>query len=408
MFFQGKHIVLGVCGGIAAYKSGDFIRELQRLGCAGVHPILSQDAPHFVTALTLSSLSKYPATSEHHAVDAQGVPLHISLAQWGDALLIYPATAHVIAQLAQGLTGDLVTASALCFNEKPIVLSPAMNTRMWEHPLTQRNLAILASLPNVLIVPPTEGLLACGETGAGHLAPDAWTTLTLYKAMHPHRQRLEGKKVLVTAGGTQEAVDPARILTNHSSGKMGLALADEAYAMGAEITLITANEQHLGLRPFPTILAKDVESMKNAVLEQFPSHDWLLKAAAVSDFKPVQPQGSKIKKHANATPYVLELEATVDILKTACEQKHSHQKVLGFAAESETGDLQPLYDKLKRKGADALAVNNIQRSDIAFHSEENEVQLLFAQDTHAPVFIEKAGKDVVARHVLAQLADVWL
>jgi phosphopantothenoylcysteine decarboxylase/phosphopantothenate--cysteine ligase len=408
MFFQGKHIVLGVCGGIAAYKSGDLIRELQRLGCAGVHPILSQDAPHFITALTLSSLSKYPTTSEHHAVDAQGVPLHISLAQWGDALLIYPATAHVIAQLAQGLTGDLVTATALCFNEKPIVLSPAMNTRMWEHPLTQRNLATLASLPNVLIVPPTEGLLACGETGAGHLAPDAWTLLTLYKAMHPHRQRLQGKKVLVTAGGTQEALDPARILTNHSSGKMGLALADEAYAMGAELTLITANEQHLGLRPFPTILAKDVESMKNAVLEQFPSHDWLLKAAAVSDFKPVQPQTSKMKKQATLAPYVLELEATVDILKTACEQKQSHQKVLGFAAESETGDLTPLYEKLRRKGADALAVNNIQRSDIAFHSEENELQLLFAQDTHAPVFIEKAGKDVVARHLLAQLADVWL
>jgi phosphopantothenoylcysteine decarboxylase/phosphopantothenate--cysteine ligase len=274
--------------------------------------------------------------------------------------------------------------------------------------LTQRNLATLASLPNVLIVPPTEGLLACGETGAGHLAPDAWTLLTLYKAMHPHRQRLQGKKVLVTAGGTQEALDPARILTNHSSGKMGLALADEAYAMGAELTLITANEQHLGLRPFPTILAKDVESMKNAVLEQFPSHDWLLKAAAVSDFKPIQPQASKMKKQATLAPYVLELEATVDILKTACEQKQSHQKVLGFAAESETGDLTPLYDKLRRKGADALAVNNIQRSDIAFHSEDNEMHLLFAQDTPAPVFIEKAGKDVVARHLLAQLADVWL
>ena len=408
MFFQGKHIVLGVCGGIAAYKSGDLIRELQRLGCAGVHPILSQDAPHFISALTLSSLSKYPATSEHHAVDAQGIPLHISLAQWGDALLIYPATAHVIAQLAQGLTGDLVTASALCFNEKPMIISPAMNTRMWEHPLTQRNLAILASLPNVLIVPPTNGLLACGESGAGHLAPDAWTLLTLYKAVHPHPQRLDGKKVLVTAGGTQEAVDPARILTNHSSGKMGLALADEAYAMGAEVTLITANEQHVGLRPFPTMLTKDVESMKIAVLEQFPSHDWLLKAAAVSDFKPVQPQGSKIKKQANATSYVLELEATVDILKTACEQKQSHQNVLGFAAESETGDLAPLYDKLKRKGADALAVNNIQRRDIAFHSEDNEMHLLFSDETKAPVFIEKASKDMVARHLLTTLADAWL
>jgi phosphopantothenoylcysteine decarboxylase/phosphopantothenate--cysteine ligase len=408
MFFEGKHIVLGVCGGIAAYKSGDLIRELQRKGASGVHPILSQDAPHFITALTLSSLSKYPATSEHHAVDAQGVPLHISLAQWGDVLLIYPATANLIAQLAQGLTGDLVTATALCFNEKPIVISPAMNTRMWEHPFTQRNLATLASLPNVHIVPPTEGLLACGETGAGHLAPDEWTLLTLYRAVHPQNRRLAGKKILVTAGGTQEALDPARILTNKSSGKMGLALADEAYAMGADVTLITANVQHIGSRPYTLVLAQDVQSMKEAVLDRFPSHDWLLKAAAVSDFKPVQPPASKIKKQTTNAPYVLELEATVDILKTACEQKQSHQKVLGFAAESETGDLTPLYEKLKRKGADALAVNNINRNDIAFNSEDNEMRLLFANDTQTPVFIEKASKDVVARHLLTTLADAWL
>jgi phosphopantothenoylcysteine decarboxylase/phosphopantothenate--cysteine ligase len=279
---------------------------------------------------------------------------------------------------------------------------------MWEHPFTQRNLATLASLPNVHIVPPTEGLLACGETGAGHLAPDEWTLLTLYRAVHPQNRRLAGKKILVTAGGTQEALDPARILTNKSSGKMGLALADEAYAMGADVTLITANVQHIGSRPYTLVLAQDVQSMKDAVLDRFPSHDWLLKAAAVSDFKPVQPPASKIKKQTTNAPYVLELEATVDILKTACEQKQSHQKVLGFAAESETGDLTPLYEKLKRKGADALAVNNINRNDIAFNSEDNEMHLLFTQDTHAPVFIEKASKDVVARHLLAQLADVWL
>ena len=408
MFFEGKHIVLGVCGGIAAYKSADFIRELQRKGSRGVHPILSQDAPHFITTLTLSSLSKYPATSEHHAVDAQGVPLHISLAQWGDVLVLYPATANIIAQLAQGLSGDLVTATALCFNEKPIVISPAMNTRMWEHPLTQRNLETLATLPNVHIVPPTEGLLACGETGAGHLAPDEWTFLTLYRALHPSNKRLLRKKVLITAGGTQENLDPARILTNKSSGKMGLALADEAYAMGADVTLITANIQHLGMRPYPTVLAQDVQSMKEAVLERFPSHDWLLKAAAVSDFKPVQPQASKIKKQVTTAHYVLELENTVDILKTACERKQGHQRVLGFAAESETGDVTPLYEKLKRKGADALAVNNITRGDIAFNSEDNELQLLFSDETRTPVFVEMASKDVVARHLLTTLADAWL
>jgi phosphopantothenoylcysteine decarboxylase/phosphopantothenate--cysteine ligase len=279
---------------------------------------------------------------------------------------------------------------------------------MWEHSFTQRNLATLASLPNVHIVPPTEGLLACGETGTGHLAPDDWTLLTLYRAVHPQNKRLAGKKVLVTAGGTQEALDPARILTNKSSGKMGLALADEAYAMGSDVTLITANVQHIGMRPYTTILAQDVQSMKDAVIDAFPSHDWLLKAAAVSDFKPVQPQASKIKKQTTNDSYVLELEATVDILKTVCGLKKHHQRVLGFAAESETGDVTPLYAKLSRKGADALAVNNINRSDIAFNSEDNEMQLLFAEGTQAPVFIEKASKDVVARHLLAKLADVWL
>ncbi len=407
MLLSDYKIVLGVCGGIAAYKSCDFIRDLQRKGVSAVYPILSQDAPEFITALTLASLSKMPATAEHHAVDEKGVPLHISLAQWGDVFLIYPATANMLAQLAQGLASDLVTATALCFDEKPIVIAPAMNHRMWHHPLTQRNLEILATLPNVFIVPPVSGLLACGETGTGHLAPDTWTQLTLYHALHPEKNRLKGKKVLITAGGTQEALDPARILTNRSSGKMGLALADEAYAMGAEPTLITAQQAHLGSRPYPMHYAPTVEAMYHAVHTLFPTHDWLLKAAAVSDFKARHPHASKIKKEVDATHYALELEMSVDILKSACETKQAHQRVLAFAAESETGDLSPLYEKLQRKGADAIAVNNINRSDIAFHSDDNEMLLLFSGREREAESLAKAPKALIARQVLMSLSHVW-
>ncbi len=408
MLFENKKIVLGVCGGIAAYKSADLIRDLQRQGAEAIHPILSQDAPEFITALTLASLSKMPATAEHHAVDDKGVPLHISLAQWGDALLLYPATANMLAQLAQGLASDLVTATALCFDEKPIVISPAMNHRMWHHPLTQRNLNTLASLPNVFIVPPIAGLLACGETGTGHLPPDAWTQLTLYHALHPNKDTLKGKKILITAGGTQEALDPARILTNRSSGKMGLALADEAYAMGADVTLITTKPEHLGSCPYPMHLASTVDAMYHAVQTLFPTHDWLLKAAAVSDFKARHPQASKIKKDVGATHYTLELEMSVDILKSACAMKQPHQRVLAFAAESETGDWNPLYDKLRRKGADAIAVNNINRPDIAFHSDDNEMLLLFKDETVSPLFLEKTRKNEIARQLLIHLHQVWV
>ncbi|XVJ50931.1 MAG: bifunctional phosphopantothenoylcysteine decarboxylase/phosphopantothenate--cysteine ligase CoaBC [Vampirovibrio sp.] len=409
MFFHGNRIVLGVCASVAAYKSADLIRTLQRLGAEAVHPILSQEAPQFITALTLSSLSKKKATAEHHAVDEAGVPLHISLAQWGDALLIYPATANSLAQLAQGLTGDLLTATALCFDAKPIVIAPAMNRRMWEHPLTQRNLDLLSALPHVFMVPPVEGLLACGETGSGHLAPDAWTLLTLYKALHPQAHRLVGKKILVTAGGTQEALDPARVLTNRSSGKMGRALADEAYAMGADVTLISATPlDAFESRPYQVQYCPSVDLMRTAVLKAFAQQDWLLKAAAVSDFRPRSPQAGKIKKSEACAHYTLDLEITPDILKEACAMKQPHQKVLGFAAESETGDYTPLYEKLRRKGADALAVNAIGREDIAFHQPDNEMTLLWTDETQAPHFLAKAPKDEIARGLLMHLCDAWL
>jgi len=406
MFFDDTKIVLGVCGGVAAYRACDFTRHLQRAG-ADVHPILSKEAHQFVSPLTLSSLSKHTVTDHLHALDANGVPLHISLAQWGDALIVYPATANAIAQLAHGLTSDLLTTTALCFHDKPIIISPAMNVRMWENRITLGNMARLAELPNVFMVPPVEGLLACGETGAGHLAPDAWTMLELFKAVHPNNTALLGKHVLVSAGGTEERWDVARVISNRSSGKMGIALADEAYALGAIVTLVTANGEQVGERPYTTIHTPTAREMQQVLEQHFPQADYLLMSAAVSDFAPLNTHEGKLKKEAGKETYTLELGLNPDILKTLCAKKRHDQFVLGFAAESETDALAPLYDKLRRKGVDALAVNNVSHAGIGFGSDENSIILLSSDENTRPLSLERSSKPKIARQLLAHITQTF-
>jgi phosphopantothenoylcysteine decarboxylase / phosphopantothenate---cysteine ligase len=399
--FSGQHIVLGVGGGIAAYKACDMVRELQRKG-AEVHPILSAGAGQFISPLTFSSLAMRPVTDQHYAVTEAGVPLHIHLAQWGHALLIYPATANLIAELAQGMATDLVNTTALCFHQAPIVIAPAMNVRMWENPITQRNIQQLQALPHVQVVQPASGLLACGETGAGHLASVEAVLFSLYKALHPHAGALTGKKLLVTAGGTQEPLDPARVLTNRSSGKMGLALADEAYAMGANVTLVTAIPPHAQLeRPYPIHLTPTAYDMHTAVMAHWPKMDGLIKAAAVSDFTPKKPQAEKIKKTEGSSNYILELSPTRDILAEACAMKQPHQRVMGFAAESNIQDAPMLTAKLERKGCDMLAVNSITTEGTGFGSDDNAFDVYFSPlHSREPCTFPLASKWLLARELL--------
>ena len=336
------NITLAVGGGIAAYKACDFIREAQRYGISSIHPILTPDATQFVTSLTLASLAMQSATADAFALDDRGVPLHIALAQKTEALVILPATANLIAKLANGFGDNLVTTTALTFTNKPIIIVPAMNTRMWENPFVQDNLQKLMAQPNITCVMPDAGLLACGETGNGHLAPYPLIFEALYKVTHPHASLFKGVKALVTAGGTVELLDVARVLTNRSSGKMGVALADELHAMGATVTLVTAQPEP-PVRSYSVIQTQTAEKMKSVVLGLADEQDWILKAAAVSDFKLQQSNPhQKLKKVANQTSYRLTFDLNPDILALLGQQKRKNQVLVGFAAETETAEIAPL------------------------------------------------------------------
>ncbi|MFM7389710.1 MAG: bifunctional phosphopantothenoylcysteine decarboxylase/phosphopantothenate--cysteine ligase CoaBC [Vampirovibrionales bacterium] len=401
-WFKGKRFTLGVTGGIAAYKSGDAIRLLQKHGAEKVFPILTPNACNYITPLTLSSLAMEPATADHLAVTPTGVPLHIHYAQQSDAMLLLPATANSIAKITHGLADELVSCTALTFTDKPLILCPTMNTRMWENPITQHNLSLLQRLlPTVVIVPPASAMLACGEQGVGHLA--SWESILLhtYRAIHPHATSLQGKRVLITAGGTHEPIDVARVISNRSSGKMGLALADEAYARGAEVTLLYANAP-LPERPYRIEATPTVQHLLETAQALFPTCDYLIKAAAVSDFTPSHPSQYKLKKQEGQDRYSFEFSLTPDILATLCQQKQAHQTVVGFAAESHLNSSE-LYAKLKRKGCDWLAVNNVARADIGFASNDNELLLLSKDANHPPLTLPKQSKTELAFALWQQL-----
>jgi phosphopantothenoylcysteine decarboxylase/phosphopantothenate--cysteine ligase len=405
-FDASTTITLAVGGGIAAYKACDFIREAQRHGVGAVHPILTPDAQQFITPLTLASLAMQPAVSDAFALDDRGVPLHIALAQKTDALVILPTTANLLAKLANGFGDNIVTATALTFTNKPIILVPAMNTRMWENPLVQANLQTLTAQPNITCVMPKAGLLACGETGQGHLAPYPLVLEALYKATHPAANRFTGLNVLVTAGGTVEPLDVARVLTNNSTGKMGLAFADELHAMGATVTLVTA-QQELPVRAYTVIQAKTVATMQAVVLSHAPQQDWIVKAAAVSDFRlleanPVQ----KLKKDVDQSTYSLTFGLNPDILALLGHQKTPQQVLVGFAAETQTCDTKPLLDKLHRKGASVLLVNNVATPGLGFGGDKNQFKLVYPDGVvvETPVL----SKPLLARHTLLALAERFL
>lgn len=404
--FSNKTILLGICGGVAAYKAYDLIRELYRRGAQRVLVALSDSADRFISPLTLQALSKEAVIADHLAVDEAGVPYHIAFAQQADVFLILPATANTLGKLAHGLSDDMLSTTAISWTGKPLLLAPAMNTRMWENPMVQQNMRMLRELPHVSMIEPCSGLLACGETGQGHLA-DADTILqALYTALHPHPSAYQGKHVVITAGGTQAAIDPVRVITNRSTGKMGIAFAQEASAMGAQVTLIvtpTVNPslyQGLLATVIPVETVDEMGNALNRVLaEPERPADVLVMTAAVSDFEPNTMTDSKIKRNAQ-TSMSLELKATSDLLKHVA-QTFPKLYTLGFAAES-SHDLSEANAKRERKGIDALCLNDISRTDIGFGSAQNEVTLI---TDDGEITVEKAPKRDIARQVLVELTS---
>ena len=390
----GRRVVLGVCGGIAAYKAADVCRRLVDAG-ALVSPVMTADATRFLGEVTLSALATEPVRTSLWAGD-DPVP-HTRLGRWAEVVVVAPATARLLAAYAAGLSDDLLTATLLA-TRAPVVLCPAMHSEMWEHPAVRDNTALLRRR-GVHVVEPEVGALAGGDVGAGRL-PDPDRIVSVVEEVLSAAQDLQGLRVLVTAGGTREPVDPVRFLGNRSSGKQGHALAAEAAARGAQVTLVTASD----LPALPGVEVVPVETaaeMEEAVLSLGPESDAVIMAAAVADFRPKAPATQKLRR-SEGVPDVL-LEATPDILAALGRRKRPGQVLVGFAAETGDGRQEALA-KLRRKGLDLVVVNDVLAPGAGFGHDTNAVLLLGADGSEHAVPL--AEKREVARVVVDHLVEI--
>jgi phosphopantothenoylcysteine decarboxylase / phosphopantothenate---cysteine ligase len=390
-------VALGVAGGVAAYKSAEIVRLLQDRGIR-VQVVMTRAAQEFVRPLTFAALSgekvitsMFPPGEEQNSNIDSAIE-HIAVAQSIDALLVAPATADLVAHFVQGLATDFLTTLYLA-TAAPIVVAPAMNVNMWNHPATQKNLEILRAR-GVKIVEPGAGYLACGMIGAGRLAENEAIVAAVMEALGAS-QDLVGETVLVTAGPTREKIDPARYLTNRSSGRMGYAVAEAALRRGARVLLVSGPTSLTPPRAGEITRVESAEQMRDAVLDLLPQATIVIKTAAVSDYRPKSVSEQKIKRKGSLT---LELEPTADILKEISARKQS-QIVIGFAAETENV-LENARQKLASKNLDGIVVNDVSHEGIGFDSERNQVTII----THDQIVeVPETTKWEVAQRVLDQV-----
>jgi len=373
---KGSHIVIGVTGGIAAYKIPLLVRDLKRSG-ADVRVVMSEAAAEFVTPMTLATVSgndvvvgTFPAKEKG---SARGGTWHIDLGRWANVMLIAPATANVIAKLASGYAEDAVATLALALR-CPLLVAPSMDVDMWHHPSTQENVLALKQL-GYRVLPPEEGELASGLTGPGRLPEIAVMISALEETLSRSRDDLKKKRVLVTAGPTYEPIDPVRFIGNRSSGKMGFAIANAAAQRGATVTLIAGNIQHKTPRNVQRIDVSTAADMYDAVMANRSKQDIIIMSAAVADFTPVKPSSKKLKKTgANAGGMTLELTATKDILKEV-GKKNAGSVLVGFALETHDG-VKHAKEKLKAKKLDLIVLNNPQEKGAGFGTDTNVVTII--------------------------------
>src|SRR3954463_11593617 len=390
-------VALGVCGGIAAYKAAEIVRSLQDRGIR-VQVIMTDSAQEFVRPLTFAALSGEKVITGMFNRDAGAEPNidsaieHIAVAQSIDALVVAPATADVLAKFAQGIANDFLTTLYLA-TTAPVVVAPAMNVNMWEHPATQQNLETLRKR-GVRIVEPGSGYLACGMTGPGRLAENEAVVAAAMEALGAS-QDLAGETVLITAGPTRERIDPVRYLTNRSSGRMGYALAEAALRRGARVLLVTGPTSLKPPSAAEVVGVESTDEMRDAVLNLLPQASIVIKTAAVSDYRPKAASGQKIKRKG---PLTLELEATPDILKDIA-QKKSAQILIGFAAETENV-LENARQKLLSKKLDGIVVNDVSREGVGFDSERNAVTIITREEV---IEVPETTKWEVAQRVLDQI-----
>ena len=388
---SGKKIALGLSGSIAAYKGAELARLLIKAG-AEVQCIMTAGACEFITPLTMRTLTERPVMQSMFEEPKQWNVEHIAVSRWADMFLIAPATANVIGKIAHGIADDLLTAAVMAATV-PVVVAPAMNSAMFENAAVQENMNRLRSR-GYHFAAPGVGQLACGDTGKGRLADLEHILKISEYAMRKDRP-LRGQKVLITAGPTREPLDPVRYLTNHSSGKMGYALAEAAWQLGADVTLVSGPVE---LKPLPfyrTIQVTTAEEMAAAVLEEAASAQLVVKAAAVADYTPAETKTQKIKKQQE--DFQILCRRTPDILGILGSRKRTGQVLVGFAAETEDL-LTHAADKLQRKHADLIVANDVTMEGSGFGSDTNIVTLLFADGSRRA--LPQMSKEAVAEEIL--------
>jgi len=387
-------VVLGVAGGIAAYKAVEVCRRLTDAGCE-VAPVLTEAATAFVAPLTFTAIAAQPAKTSLFGDPEDPIP-HTRLGRWADVVVVAPATADLLARYAAGLANDLLTATLLA-TAAPVVVCPAMHAEMWEHPSVADNLFVLRGR-GVRVVEPESGRLAGGDDGPGRLAAPERIVAAVRAVLEPPDGPLAGRTVVVTAGGTREPIDPVRVLTNRSSGRQGHAVAEVAARRGAKVILVTASPLALDEAVAPLVDRRDVETareMLDAVLDVARDADVVVMAAAVSDFRPAVPIMDKLRRE-DGVPTIA-LEPTDDVLAAVVATRTAGQIVVGFAAE--TGDAVTRgREKLARKGCDLLVVNDVSRPGVGFDHETNEVAIL--GDDGTVVHVDLTSKQEVAAALL--------
>jgi phosphopantothenoylcysteine decarboxylase/phosphopantothenate--cysteine ligase len=383
-------VVLGVTGGIAAYKTPELVRRLQDVG-ADVHVVLTPNATRFVAPMALAAVSHHGVIIDQWGDPEKGGVDHIELARWADVLLIAPATANIIAKLAVGLADDALSTYAIA-HRGHMMVAPAMNWSMLQHPTVEQNLATLEAR-GVEMIDPESGRLAEGEEGPGRLAEIA--TIVERVRLHFAARDLAGRSILVTAGPTREPIDPVRYISNRSSGKMGYAIADAAKRRGATVTLVSGPTSLTAPSGIDVTRITTAAEMFDAVMQRAPKNQIVIKAAAVSDFAPASVATEKIKKDGR-DELTVTLKKTADILGSLAEVK-PRPFVVAFAAETNSVE-KNAKEKLERKNADLIVANDVSDASIGFDSEQNEV-LVIARDG-STTRLEKAPKFVIANRIL--------
>jgi phosphopantothenoylcysteine decarboxylase/phosphopantothenate--cysteine ligase len=397
---QGRRVLIGIGGGIAAYKVCEVISTLAKAGVEA-RAILTDAAQQFITPLTVATLCRHPAyTDQAFWQPIHNRPLHIELGEWAEVLAIAPLTANTLAKLAYGMADNLLTNTVLA-STCPILLAPAMNTDMWEQQAVQRNWKQIQIDPRYHSVGPGAGILACDRVGKGRMAEPKAMLPQIFSLLHTQGKRdLVGKRVLISTGGTREYFDPVRFIGNPSTGKMGLALAHAALHRGAHVTLVhapTAEDLPLDVQ---AIAVTSAEDMRQAMLENFANADWIVMAAAVADVKPANFSDEKLPKRS--LPTALPLEPVPDILVELGDRKQSHQRLIGFAAQ--TGDIiAPALEKLQRKKLDAIVANPIDQPNSGFGSDQN--QAVFLDQQGRKLVIEPCSKLQMAHYLFDFVID---